>query len=84
MMKVFRKFLYVLIILMALLCILIIVCAVRPDVTDKIKEILYKEDDQAVSAEISAQPESDSVPGEMSAEVEMPAGIRKVARRRKV
>lgn len=70
MMKVFRKFLYVLIILMALLCILIIVCAVRPDVTDKIKEILYKEDDQAVSAEISAQPESDSVPGEMSAEID--------------
>lgn len=70
MMKVFRKFLYVLIILMALLCILIIVCAVRPDVTDKIKEILYKEDDQAVSAEISAQPESGSVPGEMSAETD--------------
>ncbi len=43
---------------MGLLCILIVVCAVRPDVTDRIKEILYHGDNQAVTAEPSAQPES--------------------------
>lgn len=66
MVKVFRKILYVLMSLMALLFILIVVCAVKPDMADKIKEILYRKDNQAVSAEISAQPETDSFPDDIT------------------
>lgn len=61
-MKVLKKILLVPAVLMGLLCILIIVCAVRPEVTDRIKEILYHGDNQAVTAELSAQPENDFSP----------------------
>lgn len=41
-MKVIRKILYVIAFLSALLCVLVVVCAVRPDVTEKIRGLLYR------------------------------------------
>lgn len=59
MVKVFKKILYLLAVLLAFLCILIIVCAVRPEVTDRIKEILYRGQEQPVTAMTSPHPETD-------------------------
>lgn len=50
-MKVIRKILYVIAILSALLCILVIVCAVRPDVTEKIQGLLYPDNGKEAGVE---------------------------------
>lgn len=40
-MKVIRRILYVIAVLFAMLCVFIIVCAFRPDITEKIEAMLY-------------------------------------------
>ena len=47
-MQVIRRILYVLAFLTALLCIFIIVCAFRPNVTERIKQTIYRDGDEEV------------------------------------
>ena len=58
-MKVIRKILYGLIFLIAFLCIFIMVCAVKPDITENVKETLYKDSDLTVSADVGSDDEND-------------------------
>ena len=50
-MQVIRRILYVLAFLTALLSIFIIVCAFRPNVTEKIKQTLYRDGDEEVTTD---------------------------------
>lgn len=50
-MQVIRRILYVLAFLTALLSIFIIVCAFRPNVTERIKQTLYRDGDEEVMAD---------------------------------
>lgn len=50
-MKVIRKILYVLVFLTALLSIFIIVCAFRPNVTEKIRLMIYQDSDEEDTAD---------------------------------
>lgn len=64
-MKVIRKILYALLFLLALFCAFIVVCAVRPDITQNIETMLYKDRDLTVAAgtdsEIEDGPDIDLV-----------------------
>ncbi len=50
-MKVIRRILYVIAVLFAVPCLFIVVCAFKPDITDKIEALLYGDKESEVSAE---------------------------------
>lgn len=56
-MKVIRKILYALVFLLALFCIFIMVCAFRPDMTQKIEALLYKDRDLTSGTDMALRPD---------------------------
>lgn len=56
-MKVIRKILYGLIFLIAVLSMFIMFCSFNPDITEKMKETLYKDRDLTVSSDMGADDE---------------------------
>lgn len=58
-MKVIRKILYALIFLIAVLSIFIIVCSFNPDVTEKMKETLYRDSGLTASSDTGSDDEDD-------------------------
>lgn len=56
-MKVIRKILYGIAVMSALLCILVVVCAFRPDFTDKIAGFLYQNQDRTATAARKSEPD---------------------------
>jgi len=61
-MKIIQKILFFIAGLLALLCGFIIICAMKPDVTEKIKDLLYQEErQQEETGEPESEPESSTV-----------------------
>lgn len=58
-MNVIRKILYVLVSVLALFCVFIVVCAFRPDITDKVKTMLYRDHDLVGTADSESDPLGD-------------------------
>ena len=58
-MNVVRKILYALMSVLALFCIFIIVCAFRPELTDKIETMLYRDRDLIGAADEASDPLGD-------------------------
>lgn len=52
-MKVIRRILYVIAVLFAMLCVFIIVCAFRPDITEKVEAMLYSGKESKAAVEIA-------------------------------
>lgn len=59
-MKVIRRILYVIAVLFAMLCVFIIVCAFRPDITEKIEAMLYNGKKVETAVEMASDSENDT------------------------
>ena len=59
-MNVARKILYILVFVLALVCAFIMVCAFRPDITQNIETLLYKDGVSSVAVDEESEPESDN------------------------
>lgn len=59
-MKVIRRILYVIAVLFAMLCVFIIVCAFRPDITEKVEAMLYSGKKSEMAVATASDSENDA------------------------